>query len=87
MMTAHLCGESSSRADHVLASNASFAPNAMFPVDPAEISAEGLEKEWRIRLQSLQEWVCLLLTKNQQLRMELMEAKAKLLMRDDESRA
>jgi hypothetical protein len=59
----------------------------MFPVDPLEISPEGLEKEWRIRLQSLQEWLCLLLAKNQQLRMELMEARAKLLVRDEECRA
>jgi hypothetical protein len=36
---------------------------------------EAPQSNWNIRLQSLQEWVCELLIKNQQLRMALMEMK------------
>jgi len=38
---------------------------------------DGLQEEWQARLQGLQEWICELLIKNQQLRMALMEMKAR----------
>jgi len=44
----------------------------------SEISISDLQEEWQIQLRSLQQWVCQLLIKNQQLRMALMEMKAKM---------
>ena len=41
-----------------------------------ELLAGGLPDEWQMRLRSLQQWVCELLIKNQQLRMALMEMKS-----------
>ena len=38
---------------------------------------EGLPEDWQIRLRGLQECICELLTKNQQLRMTLIEMKAR----------
>lgn len=73
-MTAPLCNELLfSQADaiasikrRVIKATAGFveAPNA----DPQE--------EWEIRLRSLQDWICELLIKNQQLRIALMEMNA-----------
>lgn len=77
MMTVQLCEESSSRVDRAL-------PDVVFHTELAELSPGSLQKEWRMQLQSLQEWICVLLAKNQQLRMELMEAQAKLLRKDNE---
>jgi hypothetical protein len=44
---------------------------------PSEQIMEGSPEEWQIRFQSLQQWICELLIKNQQLRMALMEVKAR----------
>jgi len=54
---------------------------------PAETSIEVLHEEWQNRLRSLQDWVCQLLIKNQQLRMALMEAQAKKVREADEVNA
>jgi hypothetical protein len=44
---------------------------------PSDLSADSPGEEILIRLRSLQEWICELLIKNQQLRMALMEAKSR----------
>ncbi len=44
---------------------------------PADSLVDGLQEEWQSRLQGLQEWICELLIKNQQLRMALMAMKAR----------
>ena len=36
-------------------------------------AAEGSQEEWQTRLRSLEQWICELLIKNQQLRWSLME--------------
>jgi hypothetical protein len=41
------------------------------------LSGEVLPERWRTRLQGLQDWICELLIKNQQLRVALMEMKAR----------
>ena len=41
------------------------------------LSEEVLPERWRTRLQGLQDWICELLIKNQQLRMSLESAKAR----------
>lgn len=74
-MTSSLCEVPFSQADAIASircrvSNASAgfvseAPSA----DPHE--------DWEIRLRSLQDWICELLIKNQQLRVALMELKAR----------
>jgi len=46
-------------------------------VAPPEWTMEGLPEEWQVRFRSLREWICQLLIKNQQLRMALMEMKAR----------
>ena len=44
------------------------------PVDRAgNPAAEDSQEEWQTRLQSLEQWICELLIKNQQLRWALME--------------
>jgi hypothetical protein len=45
-----------------------------FGVEPGNQLSEEREKHWRCRLQSLEEWICLLLIKNQELRMSLQNA-------------
>jgi len=42
-----------------------------------DLLVDGLQEEWQARLQGLQEWICELLIKNQQLRMALMEMKTR----------
>ena len=42
-----------------------------------DLLVDGLQEEWQARLQGLQERICELLIKNQQLRMALMEMKAR----------
>ena len=49
----------------------------------AESPVEGLQDDWRIRLRNLQEWICELLIKNQQLRMALIDTEARALEYDD----
>ena len=71
-MTAQLCEETFLRGNPLLATSSAVTPD-----DSPELSFEALQEEWRIRLQNLHEWICLLLIKNQQLRMELIEAKSK----------
>jgi hypothetical protein len=44
---------------------------------PKDAEQQGTQDVWQIRLCSLQQWVCELLIKNQQLRMALTEVKAK----------
>ena len=46
----------------------------VFGVEPGNQISEEREEHWRSRLQSLEEWVCLLLIKNQELRMSLLNA-------------
>jgi hypothetical protein len=41
------------------------------------LSEEVLPERWRTRLQGLQDWICELLIKNQQLRVALMEMQAR----------
>ena len=72
-MTSSLCEAPFSQADAIASircrvSNGGFVSEAPI-ADPQE--------DWEIRLRSLQDWICELLIKNQQLRMALMEAKAK----------
>ncbi len=43
----------------------------------SELMIEDPQEEWQVRLRSLQEWICELLIKNQQLRIALMETKAR----------
>jgi hypothetical protein len=50
------------------------ADSVGFPIDAEQ---QGAQDVWQIRLCSLQQWVCELLIKNQQLRMALTEVKAK----------
>ena len=79
MMTAEPREQSLSRTDRHFR-----AAEAAMPADRLELLFEGSQDEWQIRQQTLQEWICVLLIKNQQLRMELMEVKAKLLRKEDE---
>lgn len=79
MMTAELREQSLSRTDRHFR-----AASAAMPGDRSELLFEGMQDEWQIRQQTLQEWICVLLIKNQQLRTELMEVKAKLLRKEDE---
>ena len=72
-MTSSLCEIPFSQADAIASigcrvTNGGFVSEAPI-ADPQE--------DWEIRLRSLQNWICELLIKNQQLRMALMEAKAK----------
>jgi len=43
----------------------------------SDLLVDGLQEEWQARLQGLQGWICELLIKDQQLRMALMEMKAR----------
>jgi hypothetical protein len=49
----------------------------VFVDSAAEWTMEDLPEEWRIRFHSLQDRICELLIKNQQLRMALIEIKAR----------
>ena len=50
-----------------------MAPAGFIP----DMLMDNPRQEWQDELRSLQQWVCELLIKNQQLRMALMEMKAK----------
>ena len=71
-MTAELFEGTLSQADHAL-----WIPRAAIAGYPPAMSINDSQEEWQMRLRSLQEWICQLLIKNQQLRMALMEVKAK----------
>lgn len=81
-MNVQLSGETLLQADPLLS-----IPGPMITGYPSELSIEDLHEEWQCRLRSLQEWICQLLIKNQQLRMALMEAQAKKTREPDESNA
>jgi len=81
-MTAELFERTLSQADHALA-----IPGVAITAYPPEMSIDDLREEWQIRLQSLQDWICELLIKNQQLRIALVEAKAKEVGHSDEGLA
>jgi hypothetical protein len=78
-MNIQLCGESFLQADPLL--SISRPVNSGYS---SEMSIEDLHEEWQPRLRSMQEWICQLLIKNQQLRMALMEAQAKKAREADE---
>jgi hypothetical protein len=68
-------GKTSSRREATNAMQQTVAADSVgFPIDAAQQSAQDV---WQIRLNSLQQWVCELLIKNQQLRMALTEIKAR----------
>lgn len=48
--------------------------NASSPDSSSGMSIENLPEEWQLQLRNLQEWICELLIRNQQLRMALMQA-------------
>ena len=79
-MTAQLFEETLSQVDHTLA-----RPDVAITGYRPEISSDSLPAQWQIRLQNLQVWICELLIKNQQLRMALVEAKARAARRSDEA--
>jgi hypothetical protein len=81
-MNIQLSGETLLQADPLLS-----IPGPVIAAYRSEISIEALHEEWQCRLRSLQEWICQLLIKNQQLRMALMEAQAKKDEGADEGRA
>ena len=81
-MNIQLSGETLLQADPLLS-----IPGPVITGYPSELSIEDLHEEWQCRLRSLQEWICQLLIKNQQLRMALMEAQAKKTREADEGTA
>ncbi len=81
-MNIQLSGETLLQADPLLS-----IPGPVITGYPSELSMEDLHDEWQCRLRSLQEWICQLLIKNQQLRMALMEAQAKKTREADEGTA
>lgn len=81
-MNIQLSGEALLQADPLLS-----IPGPVITGYPSELSIEDLHNEWQCRLRSLQEWVCQLLIKNQQLRMALMEAQARRTREADEGAA
>ncbi len=81
-MNIQLSGEQCLQADPVLS-----IPGPAIAGYPSELSIETLHEEWQCRVRSLQEWICQLLIKNQQLRMALMEAQAKKTREADEGTA
>jgi len=66
-----------SRAPADAATLARSTPMSARTEVPSDLSADSPGEEILIRLRSLQEWICELLIKNQQLRMALMEAKSR----------
>jgi hypothetical protein len=61
---------------HVAPSNSATRTLLAVPIDRVSNAAtEDLSEEWQIQLRSLQQWICELLIKNQQLRRALMEMK------------
>jgi hypothetical protein len=81
-MNIQLSGESCLQADPLLSIS-----RPVIAGYSAEMSIEDLHEEWQTRLRSMQEWICQLLIKNQQLRMALMEAQAKKTRELDEGSA
>jgi hypothetical protein len=54
--------------------NSAKRATATVPVDRVRnLAAEDSQEEWQTRLRSLEQWICELLIKNQQLRWALME--------------
>jgi len=70
-MNIQLGGEHVLQADPLLS-----IPGPLITGYSSEVSIEDLREEWQSRLRSLQDWICQLLIKNQQLRMALSEAQA-----------
>jgi len=54
-----------------------FVRTASSPDSSSGAPVERLPDDWSLQLRNLQEWICELLIKNQQLRMALMEARSK----------
>jgi hypothetical protein len=73
-MTDLLCEEKFSQADAIVSIKRRRTTDSAAFLKDAPIA--DLQEEWETRLRTLQEWICELLIKNQQLRMELMEMKA-----------
>lgn len=73
-MTALICEEKFSQADAIVSTKCRKTTDSAGFLEDAPIANP--QEEWETRLRSLQEWICELLIKNQQLRMELMKMKA-----------
>lgn len=73
-MTALLWEDKFSQADAIVSIKRRMITDSAAFLKDAPIADP--QEEWETRLRTLQEWICELLIKNQQLRMELLEMKA-----------